>query len=423
MHHSCGDRHCPQCSGRKRYDFAERAEKLVLKKVIYYQVVFTLPSELSEMALANREAIADLLFTTAWKSLRKTIGEEQDYDPAAMMVLHTWNQRLEPHWHVHALVPGAGPSLSGDHWKEALSPADAINSDGFHLVRAVTLRETFRKLAISTLKRLYKSGKLKLGGKFAHLQDKDAWKSFCDKLQSVQWVSFIQPPPSKRCSAEQVIRYLTRYLTGGPISDQRITAADMKAVTFMAREGTLVGGERTQVPVILSTVEFIRRWSDHIQPDQLTKTRYFGGWTSQKRTKYLQRCHRLLGPSIEESPPEDAAAASTTDSTALVTLSDNPAIKCPHCDQPSLRLVSVIAKPSWDKLLNHLHEDCPAWYAETDLEEFTRYLQDAYGIEYADWHAQCAVESAMKTPTPTPRHHQRFLPGLHPQRDFVIDSY
>ena len=80
----------------------------------YYQVVFTLPSELSEMALANRTELAELLFTSAWKALRKTIRSQQDYDPAAMMVLHTWNQRMDSHWHVHALVPGAGPSLSHD---------------------------------------------------------------------------------------------------------------------------------------------------------------------------------------------------------------------------------------------------------------------------------------------------------------------
>jgi hypothetical protein len=406
LFHSCGDRHCPQCSGRKRYDFAKRAENLLLDKVTYYQVVFTLPSELSEMALANREEISDLLFTSAWKSLFKTILKEQDYDPAAMMVLHTWNQRLEPHWHVHALVPGAGPSLSGDRWKQAEAPPDAANSDGFYLVEAKRLRETFRKFAISTLKRLYKSGQLKLGGKFASLQDAEAWESFCKKLQSVQWVSFIQPPPSKSCSAEQVVRYLTRYLTGGPISDQRIVAADTKQVTFMAREGKLTGGEREQVPVTLSSMEFIRRWCDHIQPDQLTKTRYFGGWTNQKRTKYLQRCRRLLGLSDEKS---------STESISVDTLSGEQSVCCPSCEQPSLRLVGVIAKPSWDKLLTHLHEDCPAWYAESELAEFRRYLMDTYGIEYEDWYVESAVESAMKRPTPPPRReHQLFLPGLHP---------
>ena len=51
--HSCGDRHCPICSGRKRFDFAQRAEQLILDGVTYYQVVFTLPSELSELALVS----------------------------------------------------------------------------------------------------------------------------------------------------------------------------------------------------------------------------------------------------------------------------------------------------------------------------------------------------------------------------------
>ncbi len=81
VHHSCGDRHCPQCSGCKRFDFAKRAEQLILDGVTYYQVVFTLPGVISELALTNREAIADLLFEAASASLRKTIRSQQEYDP------------------------------------------------------------------------------------------------------------------------------------------------------------------------------------------------------------------------------------------------------------------------------------------------------------------------------------------------------
>ena len=69
------------------------------------------------------------------------------------------------------------------------------------------------------------------------------------------WVSFIQPPPTKSLIAEQVVRCLTRYLTGGPISDLRIVAADTEHVTFLAREGKQVGGEREQVPVTIPTLE------------------------------------------------------------------------------------------------------------------------------------------------------------------------
>ncbi len=61
---------------------------------------------------------------------------------------------------------------------------------------------------------------------FTNLQNDAAWEAFCESLESVDWVSFIQPPPSEDASADQVVRYLTRYLTGGPISDRRIMAAD-----------------------------------------------------------------------------------------------------------------------------------------------------------------------------------------------------
>jgi hypothetical protein len=33
-----------------------------------------------------------------------------------LMVLHTWNQELGHHPHVHAVVPGGGPSQDGKRW-------------------------------------------------------------------------------------------------------------------------------------------------------------------------------------------------------------------------------------------------------------------------------------------------------------------
>ena len=455
VHHSCSDRHCPQCSGCKRYDFAKRAEQLILPGVTYYQVVFTLPSELSEMALSNREAMADLLFESAAASLHKTIRTQQDYEPASMMILHTWNQRLEPHWHVHALVPGGGPGLSkeglskeglskeslskeglskeglsNDEWKSAQSPPGAPNSDDYYLVDAISLREAFRKAAISHLRRLYKAGELKLGGKFAYLQDEDAWKTFCDSLAAVDWVSFIQPPPTKSCTAEQVVRYLARYLVGGPINDSRIIAADEENVTFMAREGKRVGGEREQVPVTLETMEFTRRWCLHIQPDQLTKTRYFGGWCSRKRTAYQARCRALLSPAATatlqskqaDEPTEPAASPSEPGPEAFI-------MKCPCCESESLRLVGSTAKPSWSIVLTHFDKRCPSWYAEAERAAFCEHLEREYGIGYEDWCLEMRIESPMSEPRegnaspPTQPFHQMYLPGLSPEPDFAIQSY
>jgi len=423
--HSCGDRHCPQCSGCKRYDFAARAEQLILEGVTYYQVVFTLPGQLSELALANREAMADLLFESAGVSLRKTIRSEQAYDLAAMMVLHTWNQQLHSHWHVHALVPGGGPSLNKDGWKSAQSPPGALNSYGHYLVDAISLREAFRKAAIARLKRLHANGELKLGGKFEYLNDASAWKTFCDELAELDWVSFIQPPPTKSCTAEQVVRYLTRYLTGGPISDSRIIAADAHHVTFLAREGKQVGGNREQIPVTIPTLEFVRRWCQHIQPDQLTKTRYFGGWCSRRRTQYQASCHRLLGLAVSDEADEVAQCQPPSSSTTLVavdSLGSESSLQCSTCEGHSLRLIGQTPKPCWSSILVHSDLRCPAWYAETEYAEFCDYLACEYGISYEDWDLETRIESTMSERLQA-RVRQLYLPGLSPESGYLIESY
>ena len=419
IYHSCGDRHCPQCSGCKRYDFAERAEQLIIEGVTYYQVVFTLPGKLSRLALANREVIADLLFESAAKSLVKRIRCEQGYEPAAMMVLHTWNQKLEQHWHVHALVPGGGPSVDGKQWKSAQAPPDAPNSDDYYLCDAINLRETFRKVAMKRLRKLRLGGRLKFGGKFTYLRDDSAWETFCEELEELDWVSFIQPPPTKRCTADQVVRYLTRYLTGGPISDLRILSADTEQVTFLAREGNRQGGEREQVPVTLSTLELVRRWCEHIQPEQLTKTRYFGGWCNQKRKPYQTRSQELYNQHIQAT---GSSKTSPKPERSAERDSRAPVRQCGACASYAVRVIGVGSKPSWSEVLSSRDARCPAWYREVLHEEFCAYLEREYGISYEDWALEMGLESTIKS-APARKVHQLYFAGLSPERDYQLESY
>ncbi len=50
------------------------------------------------------------------EALSKSIRDELGMQSAAAKVLHTWNQRLEHHPHIHALVPGIGPSIDSKSW-------------------------------------------------------------------------------------------------------------------------------------------------------------------------------------------------------------------------------------------------------------------------------------------------------------------
>ena len=91
MYNSCGDRHCPQCSGARRADWLAKTRELIVPKVNYFQVVFTLPDKLSGLMLGNRRKLYTLLFHSAWRALKSRLGDvgTERFQPAAQMVLHT----------------------------------------------------------------------------------------------------------------------------------------------------------------------------------------------------------------------------------------------------------------------------------------------------------------------------------------------
>ncbi|MFK8112075.1 MAG: transposase [Rubripirellula sp.] len=345
LYNSCGDRHCPQCSGSKRAEWVEKTETLLIQGVSYFQVVLTLPSELSSLALGNRRAIYDLLFTASWRALKQTVESEQRYQMAAAMVLHTWNQKLESHGHVHALVPGGGPSLDRPgSWRSTKRHG---TDNPFYLVDASELRSNYRKFFLEGLGHLHARGGLKLEGDFAYLQDPAAWREFIRKLESTKWVGYIEPPPKRDCQPEHVVRYLGRYLTGGPISDRRLISANESEVRFWAREGSVMGGSRKSAPYRLTTTEFVRRWSLHILPKGYVKTRRFGGWSNKHRSSYLDLCRQLLGV---ERPTDDAQAECDEMSHACC---------CPACGE-QMTLEGEIAQPSWSELRER--GSWPRWY-------------------------------------------------------------
>ena len=76
----------------------------------YVHVVFTLPRQLAPLALQNKREIYGLLFRASAETLMevardpKRLGAEIGF----FSVLHTWNQKLQAHPHVHCVVPAGG---------------------------------------------------------------------------------------------------------------------------------------------------------------------------------------------------------------------------------------------------------------------------------------------------------------------------
>ena len=268
----------------------------------------------------------------------------------------------------------------------------------------------FRKTMLRRLEKARATGKLKLTGQHAYLQDDDNWRAFVNQLESKTWVAYIQPPPTIDSKAEHVVKYLTRYLTGGPISDHRIVSASPARVTFLAREGKRVGGEQRQVPITLSTKDFTERWSQHIQPDQLTKVRYFGGWSNVKVAAYMQRC-RDLAPTIAAEPRNEVASEPPVD------------LVCESCGSDRMVLTSETVKPSWREVLGYGSAAAPCWYAELRDESDRIFWDGAMGEGFNAWYLETLIESAKaKEPEPA-RPIQLHLRGFATAEGSLLDSF
>ena len=313
-------------------------------------MIFTLPEQLWTLMLGNRRATYGLLFHAAWQALQEVLREEVGCEPAALLVLHTWNQRLEHYPHLHALVPGGGPSLDGQRWIRSRHPYQHGRRQPY-LVDNRLLSERFRDKFLAGLMRLHREGQLKLEGEWAHRKDPTAFSAWLKTCSDCAWVVYIEPPPTEHARPEQVLKYLARYLTGGPISDRRLLDHRDGQVTFWARGKDKRSGNQSE-PYTLPGVEFTRRWALHILPKGFVKSRCFGGFSCRRRAAYLHSCRALLG--VEQPQPAKAA-----DSPGESPESEFK-IACPRCETPMERIFHV-ERPSWNRVLNG--RDRPSWYA------------------------------------------------------------
>lgn len=348
VYNSCADRHCPQCGGAKRAEWLEKICELILPDLNYFQVVFTLTDKLSGLILGNRRELYNNLFQSAWYALDTEL-RKQHFSPAAHLVLHTWNQQLDHHPHIHALVPAGGPSLDGKTWVTTTHPTQK-NRKKPYLTDNVELGRVFRERFINNLRRLIEKEKLRLEKGWAWLKDETKREEWLKELESCDWNVFVEGPPHGQSQPEHVVKYLARYMSGGPIADSRLisctnpTNGDDGAgtVTFWARGKD---EDNKREPYTLEGPEFVRRWTMHILPKGYTRSRSYGGYHGKNRRDYLTQCRQLLGI--------DKAEDCEDRSTETDELPEKPVPKCARCDI-DMQLIETGSRPSWREIFEEI---------------------------------------------------------------------
>jgi hypothetical protein len=310
-YNSCRNRHCPKCQALSQARWIESRMARVLPTHAFH-VVFTLPSELQGLVMANREELFALLFASAADALLE-LGHDPRWlggELAITTVLHTWTRDLRFHPHVHCVVSGGALSPDGTRW---------ISTRRGFLLPVRVLGALFRGKFLARLAVLYERAALRLDGPAAPLADPARFTRVCDKLYRTRWVVYSKAPFG---GPKQVFRYLGRYTHRVGISNRRLVSLDDRGVTFRTH------GDQT---VTLPPAEFLRRFLLHVLPKGFVKIRHHGLMSASHVPTRLALAHRLLEREPPAESPDQPSAASPDFRDLLLALTGIDLRRCPNC--------------------------------------------------------------------------------------------
>jgi Putative transposase/Transposase zinc-binding domain len=306
-YNSCRNRHCPKCQGNARQRWLQARERELLPTP-YVHVVFTLPRELAPLALQNKQVMYNLLFQASAETLLEIARDPRHLgaEIGFFSVLHTWNQRLQHHPHIHCVLASGGLAPDHSRW---------IPSQPSFFLPIKVLSRVFRGKFVAGLRTAFRQSKLQFHGHLIPLAQPRTFASWLRLLFRHDWVVYAKPPFG---GPEHALRYLGNYTHRVAISNHRLVALTDHGVTFRWRDSAQGNKKRLMT---LPVDEFLRRFLLHLLPRGFVRIRNFGFLANRQRALLLPLCFRLL------QGPENIPATSV----AISPGSPHSPWKCPVC--------------------------------------------------------------------------------------------
>ena len=259
----------------------------------YVHAVFTLPRELAPLALQNKRLIYDLLFHSSAETLLEIARDPRHLgaDIGFFSVLHSWNQRLQFHPHVHCVLAAGG--LAPDH-------ATWISARRSFFLPIKVLSRVFRGKFVEGLRNAFHRGELQFHGRLLPLAQPRAFSAWLRVLFRHDWVVYAKRPFG---GPEHVLRYLGAYTHRVAISNSRLVDLSDGNVTFRWRDSAHGNKKRLMT---LTVDQFLRRFLLHLLPRGFVRIRNFGFLANRQRARLLPLCSQLLTGSekMTASPSE-----------------------------------------------------------------------------------------------------------------------
>ncbi len=307
MYNSCRSRMCPRCQTLKKERWVE-ARKNELLPCSYFHGVFTLPHQLNILALRNKKLIYNLLFETVSSTLQTFSSNKLKGKLGFISVLHTWNQKVLDHIHLHCIIPGGAFGKAESRW------IPVKNEDFLFPVKA--LSKVFKAKFLEGLRRVQDQLYLP-----EHIQRRESFNDYLDTLWKQNWVVYAKRPFK---GPEAVINYLGRYTHKTAISNYRIIKIEDDKVIFKYRDRRDGDVEKTMA---LNAVEFLRRFMLHTLPKRFHRIRHYGFLSHRFKDSNIEEIYKALN--LLRPPKSDLKKM--TPAQFILTALNIDITRCPHC--------------------------------------------------------------------------------------------
>ena len=326
-YNSCRNRHCPKCQSLAKVKWLDK-QKSELLPTGYFHLVFTLPHQLNPLILVNKKPLIHILFQSVWQTLAQFAQRRLSGTLGITAVLHTWDQTLLDHFHLHCLVPAGVLSFDRNRWVSA-------RQDFLFPVKALSL--VLRAKFLDSLKKSFDQNKLLFVGQIASWADARSFGGLVERLRKKPWVVYAKKPFG---SPAHVLDYLGRYTHRVALSNNRIRAVHSGEVTFAYRDRK--NQDRRKL-MTLGAEEFIRRFLLHVIPKGFMRVRHYGFLANHSKD-CLSKCRQLIGLTPTPLPPPQRSTEEL-----MLALTGIDIHRCPLCQKGTLMWVSQLAaSPSWN---------------------------------------------------------------------------
>jgi len=247
--------------------------------------------------------------------------------PVATVIarLHTWNQTLGPHAHLHVLIPAGALGAEGKSYRRA--------GKGKWLFPVRALSRVYRAVFLKGLTRLQRKGMLEFHGKLEGLREPVAFKSLMDPLYQKEWVVFAKRPFA---GPRQVLAYLGRYTHKVGISNQRVLEVTNETVTFSHRDPKDPARKKI---LTLRGPEFLRRYFLHLLPSRFTRIRHYGYLGNAVRKQSVAHIRDLIGQTVP--PPKAESSTERIERVYGINLR-----QCSHCKTGCMHPTQEVIHPT-----------------------------------------------------------------------------